>query len=447
MNIVIAGAGKVGYFLAKELMEDNEVTLIDSNEIAIRDLEDTLDVLTISGNVEDPNLYKNIPANVDLFIAVTNSDEVNLLSALIIDNIVDVKEKIVRLRNSFFINDNIKTKLNIKYMVTPTNKVANRFKYLVDYPHISNIKIFKQTEALLLSIRAYEQFEPISVLNFIQQYNYKIIVAGIERDGNFFVPTKTEMLTPNDIIYFLAFPEMINSIREEVCNKVVKQPIKNCIIYGANQLGIEIAKVLLQKGLKIKLIDKILENCKHANNILQNNIEVIKNNYNLDSVLDTFSDDIDLFIATTDDDEFNITKCIEAKQKNIKKVIGLYNNTQYAILMRKIGIEVIRGEKISAYFSILEDIYSTKNVSQKAYCNGAGVMGIRKIDITSSLIDAKLYIDNKLYKKGIFYIIRDNKFISFEHIQNLHIDDVVVTFSKKYDAKLINTWLKQNNNE
>lgn len=448
MNIVIAGAGKVGFFLAKELMEDNEVTLIDSNESTIKNLEDSLDVLTIFGDVEDPNLYKNIQKDVDLFVAVTNSDEVNLLSSLIIDNIVDVKEKIVRLRNNFFINDNIKRKLGISTMVTPAIDVAQNFNLLVDFPHISNIKTFEQTEALLLSIKAYDGFGNVSIFDFIHKYNNKIVVAGIERASGFFVPDETELLRPNDLIYFFIFPEIVDPIREKVCNKVEKQAIKNCIIYGANQLGIEISKVLAKKGLHVKLVDKTLSNCQNANSILKNSIEVIKSNYNnLDSVLENFSGEIDVFIASTTDDEFNIIKCIEAKQKGIKKVIGIYNNNQYATLMRKLGIEVIRGEKMNAYFTILEKINSTRLVSQKAYCNGAGTVCLRKIFPNSKLLGTKPMLNDKMAKKGSFYILRDKKFILYQNIGTLQEGDIIMAFMKKEDAKLIAAWLKQNDSE
>ena len=432
MNIVIAGAGKVGFFLAKELMEDNEVTLIDSNEGTIKNLEDSLDVLTIYGDVEDPNLYKNIQKDVDLFVAVTNSDEVNLLSSLIIDNIVDVKDKIVRLRNNFFINDNIKSKLGISTMITPAIDVAQNFNYIVDFPHITNIKTFEQTEALLLSIKAYEEFENVSIFDFIHKYNNKIIVAGIERAGDFFVPDEAEVIRPNDLIYFFLFPDVVNSIREKVCNKVDKQPIKNCIIYGANQLGIEISKVLAKKGLNIKLVDKTLKNCQNANSILKNSIEVIKSNYNnLDSVLENFTAEIDVFIAATNDDEFNIIKCIEAKQKGMKKVVGIYNNNQYATLMRKLGIEVIRGEKMNAYFTILEKINSTKLVSQKAYCNGAGTVCLRKILPSSRLIGTKPLINDKLNKKGSFYILREKKYILYQNIGRLQEEDYHSIYEKR----------------
>ena len=448
MNIVIAGAGKVGFFLARELMEDNEITIIDRNESTIRNLEDSLDVLAIHGDVEDPKIYTQIQKNIDLFVAVTNSDEVNILSSLIIDNIVEVKDKIVRLRNDFFINDNIKSKLGISTMITPAVDVAKNFDYLVDFPHITNIKTFEQTQALLLSIRAHSNFEEISIYDFIHRHNSKIVVAGVERGGNFVVPDDSQMLRANDVIYFLVFPEVINSIREKVCNKVDKQAIKNCVVFGANQLGTEISKVLAKKGLNIKLVDKTLKNCQNANSILKNSVEVIKSNYNnLDAAIENFSSQIDVFVAATTDDEFNIIKCIEAKQKGVDKVIGMYNNNQYATLMRKLGIEVIRGEKMNAYFTILEHINSTKLVSEKAYCNGAGTVCMRKIYPNSKLINTKPFVDRKLDKKGSFYILRDEKFILYKDVAAIHEDDTIIAFMKKNDSKFISNWLKQNESE
>lgn len=448
MNIVIAGAGKVGFFLAKELMHENEVTLIDSNLETIKNLEDSLDVLTLHGDVENPELYKHIRKEIDLFIAVTNSDEVNLLSSLIIDNICNIKEKIIRLRNNFFINDNIKEKLGISAMVTPAIGVARNFDYIVDFPHINNIKNFDETRALLLSIKADEGFVETTVYDFIRKYNHKIVVAGIEREGDFFVPNEEEILQAKDLLYFLVFPEVVTSLQETICNKIEKPHVKNFVVYGANQLGIEIAKVLTKKHLNVKIVDKNLKECQNANAILKNSIEVIKSNYNnLDAVLDNFSGEVDVFIAATTDDEFNIIKCIEAKQKGIQKVIGIYNNNQYATLMRKLGIEVIRGEKMNAYFTILEHIYSTKLISQKVYCNGAGSVCLREISSGSKLIGEKPILSDKLEKKGSFYILRDEQFILYQNIVKLQEDDVFVILMQKKESKLITTWLEQTDSE
>jgi len=445
LKIIIAGAGKVGYFLAKELMEDNEVTLIDSNEKTIQNIDETLDVLSICGDVENPHTYRNIKDDIDLFIAVTDSDEVNLLSSLIIDNIVHVKDKIIRLKNDFFMNDKIKDKLSITDIITPAINVANTFNHLIDFPHANNIKTFDYTKALLLSIRTHEEFTPILVSTLKKELNDKIIVAGIERGDRFFIPDEMAMIMPNDLIYFFTFPSQMNDIRINICNKWQKQEIKNCIIYGANQLGIEIAKVLIKKGLNIKLIDKSLENCKIANAILKNNAEVIKSNYNLDFVIENHATNTNIFIAATPNDEFNITKCIEANQKGIEKVIGIHNNRQYSSLMRKLGIEVIRGEKMNAYYTILEKISASNLVSQRAFCGGEGMVYLRKV--SSDLIGKKLDINNKIYEKGSFFIQRDKKFFPYKSIDLFESGDIIICFSLSLNAKDIRNWFKQHLDE
>lgn len=447
MNIVIAGAGKVGYFLAKELMVDNEVTLIDSNENTIQNIDETLDVLSIHGDVENPYTYRNIQKDIDLFIAVTDSDEVNLLSSLIIDNIVNVQEKIVRLKNDFFMSDKIKDRLNITDIITPAIDVAKTFNYLVDFPHANNIKTFDYTKALLLSLRIHEDFEPVLISSFKKELNDKILVAGIEKEDKFFIPVQTDMLMPNDLIYFFALPSQMDDIRVQISKKSDKQDIRNCIIYGANQLGIEIAKVLAKKNLNIKLIDKTLKGCKYANTVLKNSVEVIKSNYNLDFLLETHAQNANVFIAATTNDEFNITKCMEAKQRGIEKVIGIHNNRQYASLMRKLGIEVIRGEKVNAYYNIIEKISSSSIFLQRAFCGDEARIYLRKIFPDSKLIGTKLDIDNKIYEKGSFSIQRGKKFFSYKDIEAFEEGDIIICFSLSISAKSIVNWFEQNIDE
>lgn len=447
MNVVIAGAGKVGYFLARELMEENEVTLIDANEKTIQNIDDTLDVLSIYGDVEDPYTYRNIQKDIDLFIAVTDSDEVNLLSSLIIDNIVNVKEKIVRLKNDFFMSDKIKERLNITDIITPAKDVANTFNHLIDFPHANNIKTFNYTKALLLSIRSPLDFEPILLSKLREELDNKVIITGIERGDKFFIPDDMAMLMPNDLIYFFTFPSLISTLRINISNKWSKQEIKNCIVYGANQLGIEISKVLTNKNLNVKLVDKDLQNCKNANSILKNSVEVIKSNYNLDFLLESHAENANIFIAATTNDEFNITKCIEANQRGIEKVIGIHNNKQYASLMRKLGIEVIRGEKMSAFYNILEKISSSKIVSHRAFCGGIANVSLRKVFVNSKLIDNKLELSEKLYEKGRYFVQRDKKFISYKNIASLQENDIIICISLTNEIKSVTAWLKQGENE
>ena len=425
-------------------MDENRVTLIDSNQKTIQNIDETLDVLSICGDVEDPYTYRNIKDDIELFIAVTDSDEVNLLSSLIIDNIVQVKEKIVRLKNDFFMSEKIKKKLGITDIITPFINVANTFNYLVDFPYANNIKTFDCTKSLLLCVRAHEDLKPVFLKSLKDEFSDKIIVAGIERGDKFFMPKETTMVMPGDLMYIFTFTSQVKNIGSKICYEPDKQEIKNCIVYGTNQLGIEISEVLVKKGLNVKLIDKNMEGCKRANAILKNSVEVVKSNYNLDFILETHAQNTNIFIAATINDEFNITKCLEAKQKGIKKVIGIHNNRQYASLMRKLGIEVIRGEKMSAYYEILEKI-SSSIVSKKAFCGGEGIVYVRKI--FPQMVGKKLEIRSNIYNKGSFFVQREKKFFNYSSIDEFKIEDIIVCFSLFEDSKLITSWFKQNLDE
>ena len=443
MQVIIAGAGKVGYSIAKHLMVHNDVTVIDQNEYAIQNIQENLDVLGICGNIENPHTFFGINPNIDLFIAVTNSDEVNLLSSLIIDNIATVKRKIVRLKNSFFASDQVKSKLNIHDTIIPSYEAAQPFKYLVDFSHAYNAKAFEYTKALLISMRLQEDFEPRMISTLIGEVSGEVAVAGIERAKNFFVPKPAETLLPKDLVYFFAFPNAINSLRSTVCDfNEPSTPIKNCIIFGADTLGIEIAKVLLKKNIDVQIMDKNIELCRKANVELKDKVTILKTNYDAEHISNKNRFDTDMFIAATKSDEYNITKCIEAKQKGIKKIIGINNDIAYSSLMRNLNIEVVRGEKINAYYSILERIETNHQFMQKKFCGGEGAVLLRRIDVSSSLLGTKPSLPDKIDDKGHFIVIRNNDIYEFRLISQFEKDDVIVAFIKNSDFEIVSKWLQ-----
>lgn len=111
--------------------------------------------------------------------------------------------------------------------------------------------------------------------------------------------------------------------------------------------------------------------------------------------------------------------------------------------MRKLGIEVIRGEKMSAYYSILENMNAFKIITQKTFCGEEGTIYLREIKQDSKLLNAKLSINSKIIDKGNFYVQRDKKFILYKNIETLLQDDILIVFAQKKDSKLISNWLKQ----
>lgn len=445
MQVIIAGAGKVGYNIAKHLMHNNDVTVIDQNEYAIQNIQENLDVLGICGNIENPHTYLGINPQIDLFVAVTDSDEVNLLSSIIIDHIATVKRKIIRLKNSFFASDQVKQKLNIHETIVPSFEAAQPFKHLIDFTHAHNAKAFEYTKALLVSIRLCDDFTPRMISTFVGELNGEIAIAGMERKKQFFVPKPVETLLPNDLIYCLAFPSALAELRQLVFHiSEPPTPIKTCLIFGADALGVEIAKVLLKKGIDVQIMDKNIDLCRKANIELKNKATVLKTTYDADHIINKNKFDTDMFIAATKNDEYNITKCIEAKQRGIRKIIGINNDIAYSSLMRNLNIEVVRGEKINAYYSILERIQTDGKYIQKKFCGGEGAILMRKIDASSPWLGEKLPLPEKVDDKGHFIILRGNDIYEYRLIPTFALDDVIVAFTKESDFESVSKWIQQN---
>ncbi len=444
MKVIIAGAGKVGYMIAKHLMTDNDVTIIDKNGDAIKKIEENLDVLAICGDIENPFTYNMIDSAIDLFIAVTDSDEVNMIASLIIDKITSVEKKIIRLKNNFFADDLVRERLGINDFVIPSFEAAQPLKYLVDFPHVRNVKSFEYTKTLLASAKVPKEFESTLISTVINDLTNKIVVAGIERNSEFYVPTSADMINPDDLVYFYAFPGAIRDLQYKLFGTQEQQEIRNCVIFGADTLGLEIAKVLIKKDLNIQLVDKDLAKCKRANLILKDKVTVIKSTYDSDHMLAEDGVKPDLFIVASRNDEYNITKCMEAKYYGIKKVITINNDIAYSKLMRSLNLEVVRGEKINAYYSILEKIEPSKTIIRRQFCGGEGIMMLRKVFSDSELIGTYQVVPSKLEDKGSIYIQRDSEIFPYSDIKEFKKNDIFAIFTKIENSELFSKWIHKN---
>lgn len=444
MKIIIAGAGKVGYMIAKHLMVHNDVTIIDKNEEAIKKIEENLDVLAICGDIENPYTYLSVDSEIDLFIGVTDSDEVNMIAALIIDKITKVDKKIIRLKNSFFADDLVRERLGINDFVIPSFEAAQPFKYLVDFPIVRNVKSFDYTKALLVSIKIPDEFEPTIISSLTDELNHKLITIGIERNGEFYIPNEEDMLNPGDLIYFYAYPKAIKKLESKIYPEDdARYDLRNCVIFGANELGLEIAKILIKKDLNIQIVDKDLKKCEKANLVLKDKATVIKSSYDSDHILESDGIIPDIFIVASENDEFNITKCMEARDYGIHKVITINNDIAYSKLMRNLGLEVVRGEKINAYYSILEKIESSKIVIKRQFCGGEGILMLRKIFAESDLIDTSPKISSKIESMGIFFIQRDNEILPLNTIESFLENDLIVAIGKHENSEALSNWIHQ----
>jgi trk system potassium uptake protein TrkA len=438
MNIMIAGAGTVGYSLAQTLSYKHNVIVIDKNRDKLNQLDEEIDVLVLHGDSENPKTYQALQIDsIDLFIAVTDSDEANLLSTLMVEDVLSVQRKIIRLKNDSFLKSHILEKLAIDYAVFPDVTTANKVKGLFTFPKANNVKTFHQTTYKLISIRLENITARLSVQGLCGD---TLRIVGIERNKTFFIPSSdTELLLEGDLVYFFGNSEMIEQTIEKL-DDTMPTIIQKVVIFGANTLAQKIAKVLLDKGLEIKMIDKNMEHCKKASEFLQGKVSIINTAHDDQQLFEEEGlEKADMLIAAGHNDESNIVKCIEAKEIGIKKVVAINNDKSYYPLMHKMGVVVVRGSKAGAHYAILEKIASSSVVTQRHYCGGKGVMFMRKIYPDSLLIGQS--IKKALGIESEHFLLREGKLLSFEDIHHFMQGDIVVVFGTIEIIEKMQQWI------
>ncbi|WP_457639431.1 NAD-binding protein [Persephonella sp.] len=435
MEVIIAGAGIVGYRLAQTLSEKHNVYVIDKNAEAISRLSEKLDVMPIHGDVEDPDTYSAfLNRNFDIFIAVTNSDEANILSTLIADDIINVDTKIIRLKNKYFAKSSIAEKLGITEAVFPYIETAKSISELVDFPKANNVKSLPFTNYLLVSVKAKS-----SKLRFYDELCFeKVCVVAFERSKQLYIP-ENQLIEEGDLIYLFGSAEHIKDVCEKI-DSVSPTSIKNVAVFGADLLGIEIVRELGKKDVNIKLVEEDPELCEKAVELLHDKITVINSKYSEHSLFEEENiSSADMVVACSEDDEDNIIKSLEAKEFGVKKCVAINNNIHYYDLMHNLSLTAVRGPKSNAYYAILEKMGSSNVVGEKHFCGGRGVVFVRKVFRGSSLTKKEIYLDSN--SNTIAFLIRGDKITKISGKVILQEDDVIALFSHSKFEEKVRRWI------
>jgi trk system potassium uptake protein TrkA len=433
MTIIIAGAGRVGFRLARTLSNKHNVIIMDQNEEALKRLNESIDALTLFANVEDPKSYESLTGKkYDLFIAVTDSDEINLVCSLIANEKIEASRTIIRLKNQFFAKSSIASKIGITDAVFPLSMVAYSLQSLVLHPGASNVKCFKGLPFKLISIKAtFEGEDGIPVENLSSE---ALHVVGIDRQKSFFIPTQRDQIRTGDTVYCFGEPE---TIQAKTTSLHVKAPrsVKTAVIFGASDLGITLAQALVDQDITVKLIEKDVNLCNQAANLLQHDVTVINSKY---GDFRLFEEEgllsVDMLIAATPNDNENIVKCIEAKSMGINRVIAINNDIEHYKLMHTLGLIALRGPKMNAFYAIMEIINSNVNVDERLFCGGSAICFMRHFQ---SATQPKL-LNNA---KTLSFCIQDGRICTSGQSLNENQPFSIVTFTDRQSEDSVRSWI------
>ena len=352
MKIVIAGAGDVGTHLARLLSYENkEITIIDLSAERLQKIANQIDVAVVRGSATSFKVLKDAGVRAaDLFIAVTDSEEVNLATAIIAKKL-GAKRTVARIANEEFMLD--KKTLDLKdigidELISPESLAAREVKRLLRIAAVTDSFEFDQGLLSLIGITIDQQSalvdRPLAETAKLNPRNTFIIVAVL-RGSRTIIPNGDTTLQVNDHVYFIAEPDGIDLVLELTGKKDIE--INNMMILGGGKAGYHTARKLSQT-YKIKLIERDKDKCFNLADELPDALVINGDGRNVDLLEEEGLADMDAFVALTGDSETNIISCLVAKDRGVKKTIALVENSDYIQLSQNIGVDTMINKKLIA---------------------------------------------------------------------------------------------------
>ena len=355
MKIVIAGAGEVGLHLSKMLSyESHDITLIDNNEVNLKDGENYLDIKVINGDSSSPSiLNKANVSDADLVIGVTASESINFFSC-ILSKKLGAKRTIARLTNTEFIENGSKfdfSSIGIDDVISPENLAANEVKLLINDSGFTNSHDFENGALKMMAAKIQNNapFVGKTVMEAASVFpGIKFMPIAIERGGSHtaIIPRGDTVFKNDDHVYFITCHDGVDELYNLMGTK--KDKIEKIMILGGGRVGNKVAKELSSEGYSVKLIENNSEKAEDLANSLPNVLVLNIDGTRVDLLSEESLEDMDAFIATTGDSQKNIMSCLMAKSKNISRTIAIVDNTDYFELSESIGVDTLINKKLLA---------------------------------------------------------------------------------------------------
>ena len=442
MNIIICGAGRVGFTIAKQLAEQNHsITIIDQSSEDIQKISDSLDVKAIVGKATMPSvLEKAHNDETDMIIAVTKNDEINMLICQIAYSLFKIPKKIARIRTQDYLNPKFakiynKENLPIDVIISPELEIAKSIQRKLEAPGALDNVPFADNKIRLLEILIDEKCPIVNIqLNELTKKFPKLNanILGVVRNEKFIFLKKNDLMKKDDKAYVIInssqMKETLSAFghNEKISNKI--------LIIGGGNIGFNLAKNIEQSfdEARIKIIEKDKSRAEFIANELNNTLVINGDGLDEDILTEVNLEEVETVIALTNDDEDNLMVCVlvEKFSKN-KRTMALINKPNYSLLQASLKIDDMIDPRMTTVSSILKHVH--KGTIETAYTILNGEYEVIEAEIieTSELINKELKNSNLPDGIRIGAVLRKDEIIIPRLSFVFQKKDIVVFLAKR----------------
>ena len=453
MNIIICGAGRVGYTIAKLLSEQNHsITVIDQSSDDIQKINDSLDVKSIVGKATYPSVLEKANAKeADMIIAVTKNDEINMLICQIAYSVFNISKKIARIRSQNYLDPKFakiynNENLPIDVIISPEIEIAKSLLRKLEAPGALDNVTFAQDKIRLLEIFINENCPLIDIaLNEITKKfpKLKANILGVIRNEKFIILKKNDIIKKKDKAYVIINSDQMALTLaafghdEKVSSKI--------LIIGGGNIGFNLAKNIEESfdSARIKIIEKNKERAEFIANELNNSIIINGDALDEDVLAEANLDEVETVLALTNDDENNLmVSVLVEKFSKDKRTMALINKPNYALLQSSLKIDDLIDPRMNTVSSILKHVH--KGTIQTAYTLLNGEYEVIEAEIieSSELINKKLKEADLPDEIRIGAILRNDEVIIPRSNFVFNQDDLVVFLAKRDQISLVESMFR-----
>jgi len=403
MKILILGGGQVGGTLAENLANEAfDVTLVDHDPDVLDELRAKFDIQTVRGSASHPDVLRRAGADdADMLIAVTPSDEVNMVACQVCYSLFRTPTKIARIRNAsylaregFFTQDH----MPIDVLINPEEVVTDNIRQLLEHPGALQVLDFAGGKVQLVAVRAYYGGPLVGQeLSFLREHmpNVDTRVAAIFRQGKAILPKGHTVLEADDEVFFIAAAEDINAVMSEL--RRVERPYKRVMIAGGGNIGTLLAKAI-EPYYSVKLLEFDAARCEDLAEALDSTVVLHGDATDRELLLEENIEQCDVFCAVTNDDEVNIMSSLLAKRLGVRQVITLIGKPAYVDLVQGGEIDIAISPQQATTSSLLTHVRRADIVQVHSLRRGAAeaIEAIAHGDAKSSKVVGRAVKDIEL---------------------------------------------------